>query len=266
MSPERFKKIREKALEFLGVTAIDRTELKEFAGLVSWVASIIKAARPYTQMIWAAACAKPAGWETAGKVAARRVRLPMRWFAEMAKGGESVRSKCYLIQQPKQKATLTFDASLTGGGAWLQIHGGPMNYMYCDWTDEDWAVLGVKAKDPKHQPEWEAFMCLVAITTWAHLFTDDVGKLSIRGDAQGVLQAAIKGRARMPKLNEIIAEMQLRFAHTKFDLAALHIWSEKNAICDALSRLSEGAAFPEECSRWQRWPRLHREWGVLGRD
>ena len=110
-------------------------------------------------------------------------------------------------------------------------------------------------------------MLLVALEEWKGKFHEGIGKLSIVGDAQGVLQAAIKGRAKLPKLNEVIAEIQLQLSHTKYDLTATHIWSEKNAVCDQLSRLSEGASLPEECLRWRRSPRLHRgQWQLLGKS
>ena len=181
--------------------------------------------------------------------------------------GEDVRCRCYLVKQPRRKATLTFDACLTGGGAFLTIDDEPTLYMDCVWHQQDWDALGVSEVHPRYQPLWEAYMMLVALQAWKHKLTESIGKLVIIGDAQGVLQAAIRGKAKMPKLNVIIAEIQLQLAHTKYDLTALHIWSERNATCDQLSRLSEGASLPEVCSRWQRSPRLHRgRWQLLGRD
>ena len=109
-------------------------------------------------------------------------------------------------------------------------------------------------------------MWLIAIATWVDRFHDGIGKLVVVGDAQGVLQAAMKGRSKWPKLNEVIAEMQLKLARTRFDITAVHIWSEKNDMCDQLSRLSEGARLPAACRRWREWPRKGQErWKVLGR-
>ena len=264
LSEERMAKVKERADEFLAEQSSSRAKLREFAGMASWIGSIVKAARPYAQMLWAAACAKPAGWETWETVATRRVRLPLRWFSELAAKGEDVRCKNYLIQQPRGRAELTFDASLTGGGATLRI-GDKHWYMACSWTKEDWRALGVVKKEPKDQPLWEAYMLLVAISEWAHLLDDNIGKLNIRGDAKGVLQATMKGRGKMPMLNEIVAETQLALATTRFNLVALHIWSEKNDVCDRLSRLDEGVRLPDVCLRWQRTPRLHQvQWRILG--
>ena len=264
LSEERMAKVKELADGFLKEPSVLRARLREFAGMASWIGSIVKAARPYAQMLWAAACAKPAGWESAEQVATRRVRLPLRWFSELATKGEDVRCKNYLIKHPKGRAELTFDASLTGGGATLKING-ENHYMACAWTRADWKALGVTEKAPKDQPLWEGYMLLVAVTAWSHLLDSSIGKLTVRGDAKGVLQATMKGRGKLPKLNEIVAETQLVFAETRFSLVSLHIWSEKNEICDQLSRLEEGAKLPDECSRWRRTPRLHQgSWHVLG--
>ena len=191
----------------------------------------------------------------------------MHWFAAMAEGGEEVRCRCYMIRQPRGRARLTFDASLTGGGAFLEQDGMRTCYMHCAWEDADRQALGAWGKEAKDQPLWEAYMLLIAVAEWTPLLHDGVGKLAIRGDAQGVLQAAIKGRAKLPLLNSIIAEIQLNLAKTKFDLYAVHIWSERNELCDQLSRVMEGASIPEVCAQWQWKPRTRQErWRVLEQD
>ena len=81
LSEERLLKVKTKAEYFLAGIKASRSEVREFAGLASWIGSVVKAARPYAQMIWAAACAKPAGWETADILATKRISLPMKWFA-----------------------------------------------------------------------------------------------------------------------------------------------------------------------------------------
>ena len=146
----------------------------------------------------------------------------------------------------------------------LDIGGKTQRWMSCTWSRKDWNYLGVDEENPKFQPLWEAYMLLIAIETWVHLFDDNVGKLVVKGDAQGVLQGAIKGRGKMAKLNVIIAEMQLLLAATRFDLTAVHIWSERNEACDSLSRLAQGATFPKECARWPESSRARRiQWRIL---
>ena len=63
------------------------------------------------------------------------------------------------------------------------------------------------------------------------------GRLSVRGDALGVLQDVVKMRAREPILNDIAGKIALTQAPHGGDLGAAHLWSEQNEICDQFSRL-----------------------------
>ena len=79
-------------------------------------------------------------------------------------------------------------------------------------------------------------MLLVALYTLRDRFSDPTVRLQIRGDAKGVLQDVIKGRARNAGLNLMVGEAQLILADTAECLTAIHWWSEDNAVCYALSR------------------------------
>ena len=73
-------------------------------------------------------------------------------------------------------------------------------------------------------------------------------ELFVLGDALGVLQAVLAKRARCPDINMQIAEMNLILAATPHELTAAHVWSEENALADALSRLQEtGDELPALC-------------------
>ena len=60
------------------------------------------------------------------------------------------------------------------------------------------------------------------------------------GDALGVLHDALRFKAREPILNGIMGERALQIAPFAADLRAAHVWSERNSLCDALSRLRIG--------------------------
>ena len=143
---------------------------------------------------------------------------------------------------------ITFDASLSGGGATYQDdqHQCISNFVVASWTEEDHKRLHAVRGLPEHQAEWEAFMLLLAVRTWQSKIDGHSGKLLFRGDAKGVLQGILAGKARSARINLIIAEISLELAHPDHLLVAEHLWSEKNATCDALSRAGEGAATPEE--------------------
>ena len=106
-------------------------------------------------------------------------------------------------------------------------------------------------------------MLLVAFATWEDALSRTVGLLHVQGDAQGVLQAAITRRARNAQLNLIIAEMQIYLGAAHHDMYATHFWAEDNELCDALSRLPEGAHIPEELSQVAWAEPVRAEWALL---
>lgn len=249
---------------FLREQRIERREVKKFAGLCSWVGSIIPAMRPYTQMLWAAACAAPSGSETRDRLCTARVGLPLRWISSFAAEGMVQVTRRFPLDPPEVGPVITFDASLTGGGATLQVGDGPTLWLATRWTDADRRVLAASRDDPADQPVWEAFALLLAICTWSTQLQEAEGKLHVRGDAKGVLQAVVFGKAKAPKVNLIIAEAQLILGRSMHALTAAHYWSEENQVCDALSRLHEGARCPDMLSpEHRRNPIRKAPWKIL---
>ena len=61
----------------------------------------------------------------------------------------------------------------------------------------------------------------------------------MRGHALGVLFDVMRFRAKDPILNDLSGAMALLVAPFGADLRVAHIWSEKNSVCDRLSRLAE---------------------------
>ena len=141
---------------------------------------------------------------------------------------------------------LGWDASTTGGGAWLAPNYDmtPTRYMATAWSEEDEKLLRARRGDPGSQAVWETYALLLAIEAWAPLLSRRFGTLELRGDAQGVLQAILKRRAKSPIINLLVAEIQLCLAASMFDIFGAHVWSEDNGWADDLSRLEEGATLP----------------------
>ena len=75
---------------------------------------------------------------------------------------------------------------------------------------------------PAAQPLWEAYALLVGVHTWRDLLCGRCGRLRLRGDAKGVLQAVFRKRARHPALNRIVAELALILGGAMRDLEAAH--------------------------------------------
>ena len=250
--------------DFLGQSRLDRRALKRFAGLATWVGSIIPAMKPYCSMLWAAATAPPAGAETNTEVSAARVRLPLQWIAALAADGFLGVARRFPLHPPGNGPVVAFDASLAGGGATLTLPNGRVYYFALTWTPADHRLLNARRGDPAAQAAWEAYALLVATWTWRELLAAAEGRLAIHGDAKGVLQSVVFGRAKAPVINSIVAEIQLALGSTMHGVTAAHFWSEENHICDALSRLGEGALLPHELAAAERWPAERRApWRIL---
>ena len=244
---------------------VDRREVKTFAGLCSWVGSIIPAMRPYTQMLWAAACAAPSGSEARGRLCAARIELLLKWIASFAAAGMIRVTRRFPLDPPEVGPVITFDASLSGGGATLQVGDGPTWWLATRWTDADRRALNTSHNNAADQPVWEAFALVIAVSTWSTLLQEAEGKLHVRGDAKGVLQSMVFGKSKAPQVNLISAEAQLILGRSMHALTAAHDWSEENQVCDVLSRLHEGAQCPVSLSpEHRRNPVRKTPWTILG--
>ena len=103
-----------------------------------------------------------------------------------------------------------------------------------------WQQCGPRRTKQADKPPWRLGEFLISVATWAIVLKQAQGALHIRGDALGVLQSMLRFRAKDPVLNAIAGELAYLIAPIGLDLRAAHIWSEKNVICDHLSRLSPG--------------------------
>ena len=97
-------------------------------------------------------------------------------------------------------------------------------------------MIEVNNGDPAGQARVETLALAVALRTWAKMLSNSRGRLVVRGDALGVLHDVTKLRARDPILNSFAHTMALTVAPLGCDLRAAHVWSERNVICDQLSR------------------------------
>ena len=96
--------------------------------------------------------------------------------------------------------------------------------------------------DPAGQARLEAYTLLTALTTWQTTLAKTQGHLAVLGDALGVLHDVVKLKAHDKILNALAGEMALILAPISLDIRAAHLWTQRNVVCDALSRLSAGEA------------------------
>ena len=245
---------------------VPRTELRQLAGLVSWMAGLMPQLNAFTRMVWAALHVN-----AEFTVPVKQVQKPLRWFAALADMSFGpLERNCR--RRANHTVLITFDGSLSGGGATLQAgirsfsgaHREPMiAYWAGSWTDEDLNMLQIKRGDPAGQARLEAFTLLHSVNAWRKILSTATGSLAVMGDALGVLHDARKFRAKDAVLNSIMAELALIIAPMGHDLRAVHLWTQRNETCDALSRLSDGAKIPEVLIMARRMSRPALKYRVL---
>ena len=86
---------------------------------------------------------------------------------------------------------------------------------------------------------------MLALRTWQPILMESQVSLAILGDAMGVLFDVMKLKARDPVLNAVAAEMALVLAPLGMDVRVAHLWTQRNQVCDLLSRFNADASLPE---------------------
>ena len=140
VTESKVSKMRDRVAAFIDESWLWRSEVKEFAGLMSWAGSVVPTLKPYTQMLWAAAYARPTGKETVDYMANGRIRFALKWITAMLDKHKSNQlCRRLLVHRSKRTVTLTFDASLSGGGATWQMDDGAgiTHFITTTWTEAD---------------------------------------------------------------------------------------------------------------------------------
>ena len=130
------KVARRTAVKFAKEPYNSRRELRELAGLGAWMASITPALRPFVQILWAAVASRPAGKESADSVSTERFRHALHWITEFCTRGLVTLPRFFPTAVPKKGPVVGFDASTTGGGAWLSLKGSTQveHYLRVAWN------------------------------------------------------------------------------------------------------------------------------------
>ena len=88
--------------------------------------------------------------------------------------------------------------------------------------------------------------------------------MAVVGDALGVLHDGIQMRAKDAVLNELMGDIALISAPTGQSLQGAHVWSERNTVCEALSRMSESDTPPRSLLDTPRTTRIETSFNVVG--
>lgn len=137
ISDEKSEKLRGTVTDMLTHRKQRRKDLRNLAGLLSWVASVTPVVRPFAQVVWAACASAPAKGESATYVATARIELALTWISEFATKGLTGTPRFFPANRPDAGVTICFDASTTGGGAGLSMPGCTSIAFYCSTTWSD---------------------------------------------------------------------------------------------------------------------------------
>ena len=85
------------------------------------------------------------------------------------------------------------------------------------------------------------------------------------GDALGVVYDALKLRSGDRVLNQVMGELALVLAPMGQHLLGAHIWSERNEVCDKLSRMQPGEPLPDSLRAVRRTHRRAPKFKVLNK-
>ena len=180
-----------------------------------------------------------------------QVKGALKWLLTFAKSVQAVPLKrtYHLADRTAFAITIEADGSPWGGGA-LAWHGDPATrgarkpfaWFACPWNASDEAILKAQIGSPDGQARWEGFSFLLAIRQW--ITPGLVGRITLVGDAEGVLGALAMMRSSDPVINSMAQEIALWLAPKGLALESLHVWGEENRVADRLSRIAQGAAVP----------------------
>ena len=174
-------------------------------------------------------------------------------------------------RRARHSLLITFDGSLTGGGATIQTgitqfntaHQQPyIAYWHDAWTDDELKLLQIVRDDPAGQARLEAWTMLYSLFVWKDILREASGGLAVMGDALGVLHGA-QFKANDAVLNLVMAEAALILAPMGRDIRAIHLWTQRNVTCDRLSRLQKNRADIPELQGVKRSMRQILECKVL---
>jgi hypothetical protein len=213
-------------------------------------------------MLWAALASKGA---SPGKVWYKQVSLSLLWLKAFFALEVGPLTCVKYADRPGTFPVIMFDASTTGGGAllWVLPHDRqltaddimgiqPWAYIAHCWDSTDMQLASANVLDSAGHARWECYMLLLALHTWSTVVFQSRGVLRIIGDALGVLHSAVRFKSQDPVINVMCMELALLFAPHGSELEAVHLWSENNHLADTLSRLHEGAAVPDVCTKVRR--------------
>ena len=251
-------------------------DLRRLAGKGSWAANVGPALRTFLQPLWkvlgdvdreqrtqalSAKGKRARRWQMkSGKtlVPTVRVRTALDWLGALLETQEKAafkRTVNWRTELAPPTLVITCDASPWGLGAVLSTaEGYPLAWVASEVTADDARRLGVTIGDCAAQAVLEALAILVAVRTWAHIWTAAKARVHVRSDSQAALGALGKVASPVPAMNAVAREVALDVAASSYGLEPItwgHVAGKLNVWADALSRLAapEPELVPAELAR-----------------
>ena len=233
---------------------ICRDRLRSLAGLGSWIGGLAPQVKPFVRQIWGAVSARTKSGSQGKLVFRKQIDSALHWLRLFALGNRGGLSKTFFLEDRfKDGVVMQCDASVWGGGAacWdtaSEYYNNlpPRSYFSIQWNAFHESLLQATIGDPAHQATFEAYVFLLALTSWVTPQTR--GRVILIGDALGVMHGIVQLSSKAFIVNEIAKELALHLAPLCISLSGIHIWGEENALADALSRLFSGKELPLEVS------------------
>ena len=225
-------------------------QLRQLAGWGAWEAGLTPAMAPFVRELWGA-LTKP---RADGRLWTRQVERPLRWLLALLEPDTArlaLKRHIFPPTDPAGEPRLVCDASPWGLGAvLLEPHAHtqvlrPTAFFALDLPASALERYGAAVGDCRWQSLWELFVLVMAARHGAGRFSE--GEVHAFSDSRAAIGAALRMASPSPSLNDLGAELALADATRHFRVAlADHIAGVDNTLADALSRLSRGAAMPEE--------------------
>ena len=268
LAPQKVKEMRA-AVDMLHKAKgmVDIQTVQKLAGQLSWASGLFPWIKGFNSALWAAITAHTSEQEKYSLKQEKyslkkrptqlffvlRIAQAIAWIRMLLAGViRDAGGNALVVQKWTSAATrlptLTMcvrsDASPFGFGAILFRNGSPVAWVAEEWSALDYALFkGSKRGDPAWQAEWELLAVLIAVDTWLPRLRCQAMCL-VQTDATAALHDVARMAGRTPAMNALSAELALRFESAQVHFWAEHLNGTLNFECDALSRLSQGAAIP----------------------
>ena len=242
---------------------IGLARLRTFAGKCSNTASLIPTWRPFLNELWAAissANTDKAGSAPSNTVWLSQIQHSLKWIAAFLEpkrnpdacwdntAGRVGLCRVWPLDAYLNigtAATLTWDASPFGLGAYYEEDGVILEYFAAPLTEDDEEVFGYKRGSADGQQTWEALTPLCALRAWKHRWRRRRLRLCSRGDNMASLAMMLSLRAKGAGPSAIAREMALELGDGSYapDLIE-HLPGVMNPEADELSRRLDPAHQP----------------------